>query len=200
MLPNLLPTDDFNKLVAARYGVLCANTNDTVVGLSVLQYGEYFESEVELFRQIVRPGMVVADVGANIGLDAGLAREPTIPSAVNKRPRSDDEAILRRRPLGRDVLHHAVDDAHVGPGTALRRRGSAALAGHGAHRGAGRRQRLEVATVAFPGTAIEFGRLLRGEARRDLLVPVGRRSHCLHRPIEHLQPLRIRAGVRDQHG
>ena len=76
MLPNLLPTDDFNKLVAARYGVLCANTNDTVVGLSVLQYGEYFESEVELFRQIVRPGMVVADVGANIGTHTlALARQ-----------------------------------------------------------------------------------------------------------------------------
>jgi len=67
MPPNLLPDADFNKLVRGRHGYLLYNQNDTVVGLSVARYGEYFESEVDIFRRMIRPGARVADLGANIG-------------------------------------------------------------------------------------------------------------------------------------
>lgn len=78
MLPDILQglqlgtngfttTTGYNGLVRGRHGFLCFNRNDIVVGASALHYGEYFESEVEMFSRYVRPGMHVADVGANIG-------------------------------------------------------------------------------------------------------------------------------------
>lgn len=67
MLPNLLPVPGFNQLVHGRHGVVLCNANDIVVAQSILHYGEYFESEVAVFRDFVRPGMHVADIGANIG-------------------------------------------------------------------------------------------------------------------------------------
>lgn len=40
---------------------------DAYVGRSLDLYGEFSEAEVDLFRQIVRPGQWVIDVGANVG-------------------------------------------------------------------------------------------------------------------------------------
>lgn len=67
MLPNFLPGAGFNHLIAGRHGLILFNKNDTVVGRSASQYGEYFESEVDLFAQVIGPGAQVADIGANIG-------------------------------------------------------------------------------------------------------------------------------------
>ena len=52
MLPNLLPVSRFNQLIHGRHGLLLFNVNDILVGRSALYYGEYFESEVTLFRQL----------------------------------------------------------------------------------------------------------------------------------------------------
>jgi hypothetical protein len=41
------------------------NAHDRVIGASLRKYGE-FSAESEIFRQIVRRGDVVAEVGANI--------------------------------------------------------------------------------------------------------------------------------------
>jgi FkbM family methyltransferase len=43
------------------------NMHDMYIGRSLDLYGEYSEGEVELFRQVVRPGDVVVEVGANFG-------------------------------------------------------------------------------------------------------------------------------------
>jgi FkbM family methyltransferase len=43
------------------------NRNDMYVGASLRKYGEFSSGEAEIFRQIVQPGMVVVEVGANIG-------------------------------------------------------------------------------------------------------------------------------------
>ncbi|MEY4504706.1 MAG: hypothetical protein RL154_1002, partial [Pseudomonadota bacterium] len=56
-----------NKLVSTRFGMMLVNEFDTVVGRSLQAYGTYFDSELEVFSQIIKPGMVVADIGANIG-------------------------------------------------------------------------------------------------------------------------------------
>ncbi|MEW5728726.1 MAG: FkbM family methyltransferase [Pseudomonadota bacterium] len=49
--------------------------HDLYVGRSLDLYGEYGEAEVALFRQLVRPGAVVVEAGANIGtLTLPLAR------------------------------------------------------------------------------------------------------------------------------
>ncbi|RYF66067.1 MAG: FkbM family methyltransferase [Comamonadaceae bacterium] len=50
-----------------RHGRFFYNINDGYVGRSLNLYGEWAESEVHLFEQIVRPGDVVLEAGANIG-------------------------------------------------------------------------------------------------------------------------------------
>ncbi len=64
---DLLGGSGTNRLIRARHGFMLFNRHDTVVGRSLDYYGEYFESEVALFRQVLRPGDAVVDAGANIG-------------------------------------------------------------------------------------------------------------------------------------
>ncbi|MFZ4069725.1 MAG: FkbM family methyltransferase [Caulobacterales bacterium] len=54
-------------LVAGRGGWLVANPNDTYVGAAVCRYGEYNYIESKLLAQLVQPGAVVVEGGANIG-------------------------------------------------------------------------------------------------------------------------------------
>lgn len=62
-----LATTGFNRLVQARHGLLLYNRHDRYIGGSLERYGEFSEGECDLFRQIVRPGAVVVEAGANIG-------------------------------------------------------------------------------------------------------------------------------------
>lgn len=55
------------EVVQSRYGQLIASRNDVYIGRGLLEYGEFSEGEVELFRRIIKPNDVVCDVGANIG-------------------------------------------------------------------------------------------------------------------------------------
>lgn len=56
-----------NDLCTCRTGPMLFNRNDTFIGRSLKKYGEYCWQEFELLAQIVRPGMVVVEAGANIG-------------------------------------------------------------------------------------------------------------------------------------
>jgi FkbM family methyltransferase len=58
-----------------RHGKFSYLANDAYIGRSLEIYGEYSEGELDLFRQLLRPGDVALDVGANIGaLTVGMAR------------------------------------------------------------------------------------------------------------------------------
>jgi len=57
----------FNRLADTRYGRLLYNRHDEYVGRSLRLYGEYQENEIALFRELIEPGQLVIDVGANIG-------------------------------------------------------------------------------------------------------------------------------------
>lgn len=46
------------------------NTSDIWVGRSLQKYGEFSESEVQVFRDLLKQGDVVLDIGANIGCHA----------------------------------------------------------------------------------------------------------------------------------
>lgn len=50
-----------------RHGQMFVPVKDQYIGKSLDFYGEYSEGEVQLFEQIVQPGMWVCDIGANIG-------------------------------------------------------------------------------------------------------------------------------------
>jgi FkbM family methyltransferase len=56
-----------NLLKKCRYGLMIYNNSDQWVGRSLEKYGEFSESEVQVFRDAIRPGSVVLDIGANIG-------------------------------------------------------------------------------------------------------------------------------------
>jgi FkbM family methyltransferase len=56
------------RLRRCRHGVMLYNLNDVYIGTALDLYGEFSEGENELFRQVLRPGMTVVEVGANIGV------------------------------------------------------------------------------------------------------------------------------------
>ena len=60
-------TTGFQRLTHARYGLCLYNRNDLYIGRSIEQYGEFSEGECDLFRQLLRPGAVLVEAGANIG-------------------------------------------------------------------------------------------------------------------------------------
>lgn len=57
----------FNALRMCRWGPMLYNRNDIYIGRSIEKYGEYSWLEQALFAQIVRPGAIVVEAGANIG-------------------------------------------------------------------------------------------------------------------------------------
>lgn len=52
---------------ATRYGDMIVAAADNYVGRSIVEYGEWSQSEIDLLQQIIKPGMIVLDIGANIG-------------------------------------------------------------------------------------------------------------------------------------
>ncbi len=53
-----------------RHGTMMYNVNDVFIGRSLDLYGEWCDDEVAVLGQILSPGDVVVDVGANIGTHA----------------------------------------------------------------------------------------------------------------------------------
>lgn len=56
-----------NLIKKCRYGLMIYNNKDAWIGKSIEKYGEFSESEVQVFRSAIQPGSVVLDIGANIG-------------------------------------------------------------------------------------------------------------------------------------
>lgn len=65
--PDPIECGTINLLVAARHGHLLINRHDIYIGRSIRELGEFSEGEVDLFRQVLRPGALVVEAGANIG-------------------------------------------------------------------------------------------------------------------------------------
>jgi FkbM family methyltransferase len=58
---------DMNRLIRGRHGLTLYNKHDKYIGRSLELYGEFSQLEVELFEQVIRPGWLVVEAGANIG-------------------------------------------------------------------------------------------------------------------------------------
>ncbi|MCC6508213.1 MAG: FkbM family methyltransferase [Pirellulaceae bacterium] len=65
--PEMIDCGPLNVLVNARHGRMLVNRHDIYIGRSIQTLGEFSEAEVDLFRQVVRPGALVVEAGANIG-------------------------------------------------------------------------------------------------------------------------------------
>ena len=57
----------FNLCHDFRYGKIMYNQLDQYVGKSLRLYGEFSQGEADIFEQIVKPGHIVIEAGANIG-------------------------------------------------------------------------------------------------------------------------------------
>jgi FkbM family methyltransferase len=67
--------DADTKTLTTRHGPMLALAGDTYVTGSLEAYGEFSRAEWDLFAQLVKPGMTVVEVGANIGAHSvALAR------------------------------------------------------------------------------------------------------------------------------
>lgn len=55
------------KVKECKHGNFMYLDNDRYIGYSLEHYGEYSEGELDLFRQILRPGDIVIEGGAHIG-------------------------------------------------------------------------------------------------------------------------------------
>jgi FkbM family methyltransferase len=55
------------RLKHCRHGVMLYDTRDEHIGAALDRYGEFAELEAQLFSGLIKPGMMVVEVGANIG-------------------------------------------------------------------------------------------------------------------------------------
>jgi FkbM family methyltransferase len=55
------------RLKRCKHGAMMFFANDGYIGRSLDLYGEFSDGEMDLFKDYLRPGMTVVDVGANIG-------------------------------------------------------------------------------------------------------------------------------------
>ncbi len=55
------------RLKQCRHGAMLYLVTDQYIGQSLDRYGEYSEGEIDLFRQLVRPGATILEIGANLG-------------------------------------------------------------------------------------------------------------------------------------
>ncbi|MEM7057203.1 MAG: FkbM family methyltransferase [Pseudomonadota bacterium] len=65
-MTEILKTTHY-QLVDARHGRFLANPADKYIGQSVIRYGEFSEIEWDLLNQIIKPGAIVVEAGANMG-------------------------------------------------------------------------------------------------------------------------------------
>lgn len=56
-----------NRFKDCRHGRMLFNEHDIYIGRSLDLYGEFSEGECDVFRQLIRPGSTVLELGANIG-------------------------------------------------------------------------------------------------------------------------------------
>ena len=57
----------FMAMRRCKHGAFLYNVNDSYVSRSLDCYGEWCEAELDLLGQVLKPGWIVVDVGANIG-------------------------------------------------------------------------------------------------------------------------------------
>jgi FkbM family methyltransferase len=78
-----LVENEYVSVKQCRHGLFAYNINDLYIGRSLDTYGEWAEAEVSLLLQLVEPGGVVVDAGANIGTHTiALAKRVTASGGV----------------------------------------------------------------------------------------------------------------------
>lgn len=98
--------------VDTRYGAMECLEGDSIVSSSLIKYGEWAQSELDLLSKIILPGQTVLDVGAFLGTHT-LAFSRMVGSNGNVHsfePRSDIRAILEC-----NVLRNGLSNVELHP-------------------------------------------------------------------------------------
>ena len=69
-MPEIILLGGFNELIKAKYGWMIYNKNDTYIGSSIREYGEWSSGEIEIIKQLVKPSNVVIELGSNISINS----------------------------------------------------------------------------------------------------------------------------------
>ena len=64
---NSIILGGFNNLIRMRDGWMVYDENDTYIGKSIKEYGEWCQEEIDLCKQCLKKNDVVIEVGSNIG-------------------------------------------------------------------------------------------------------------------------------------
>ena len=64
---NSIKLGGFNNLIRMRDGWMVYDENDTYIGKSIKEYGEWCQEEIDLCKQCLKKNDVVIEVGSNIG-------------------------------------------------------------------------------------------------------------------------------------
>jgi FkbM family methyltransferase len=75
----LNPFPVINRVKECRHGTMIFNKNDIYIGRSLDLYGEWSKGELDLFQQLLRPGMAVVELGSNIGAHTVLMAQAVAP-------------------------------------------------------------------------------------------------------------------------
>ena len=65
--PRSVNISEYARLTYGEHGAYLTLPNDAVIGASICETGVWASKDVEFFKSVVKPGMVVLDIGANIG-------------------------------------------------------------------------------------------------------------------------------------
>ena len=65
--PRSITVSEHTKLTHGEWGAFLSLMTDTVIGPMIVSDGIWAKEDVEFFKTVVRDGMVVLDIGANIG-------------------------------------------------------------------------------------------------------------------------------------
>lgn len=104
-------------LLNARYGVMMVQEKDKVIGLSLRAYGEWAQHEIDFLLSFLQPGMVVVDVGANIGAHT-LAFADKVGSTghvISFEPEITNYHMLAGNVALNELQHVTTFNAAVGP-------------------------------------------------------------------------------------
>ncbi len=70
------------RLKKCRYGPMLYLTQDRYIGQSLDTYGEFSQGEMDLLGQVIGPGQIVLDIGANIGTHTVLFAQKVGPTGT----------------------------------------------------------------------------------------------------------------------
>jgi FkbM family methyltransferase len=137
--------------------VLVLNPTDPVIS-GALVFGVYENAELDFVRQVVKPGMTVLDIGANIGVYTAVCGKAVGAAGRVISVEPDPENLIYLR---RTIQANGLGDVLVVPGAASDYDGTASLFTSSENRGDNRMYANEMSDGATPVPVVHLDRLLR---------------------------------------